>query len=523
MTKFIRLLTAVFCVTALFFLSAASSAAGFNAESYRTFVKGEMKTWNVPGAAILVIEDGKVVFSEGFGYKDIEKKTKVTPKTVFGIGSCSKAFASLPIAMLVDEKKMDFDKPIRKYYPAFKLHDAYATEYLTIRDLLSHRTGLPRYDTAIDPKDPSRDEAMKKLKYFKLNKGIRERFQYCNFHYMAAGAIVDKVSGIAWEEFVSSRIFKPLNMNSSSLSPEDLKKSPDYAFPYKMNVEALKKFPENQAEYVGVPLKKVPVENIGVYGPAGSINSNLEDMAKWVMLHLNQGKIGDKQLVSRDALTELITPQILTGGPLKHEEVLPGSYGMAWGITPYRGNYLVSHDGMIEGFTAHVGFIPGKNIGLVILTNRADNYEFISSLSFSTYDRALGLKEISWSKRLIDEFPAALAGLKANRETEEKNRKKDTKPSHALADYAGKYEHPAFGAVKIEFKDNNLVFSLRDIKDTITTLKHFQYDTFKTSSKSIIGGFDMKMTFMMNEKGDIDRLLLPLEPAVKDIVFNKVK
>ncbi|MCX5812049.1 MAG: serine hydrolase [Proteobacteria bacterium] len=523
MRKFKGLLTAVFCIMVLFWLQAASSAAAFNAESYKTFVKGEMKTWNVPGAAILVIEDGKVVFSEGFGYKDMEKKTKVTLKTLFGIGSCSKAFVSLPIGMLVDEKKIDFDKPVREYYPAFQLNDPYATEYVTIRDLLSHRTGLPRYDTAIDPKDASRDEAMKKLKYFKLNKGIRERFQYCNFHYLAAGAIVDKVSGITWEEFVLNRIFKPLNMNSSSLSPEDLKKSPDYAFPYKMNMEALKKFPENQAEYVSVPLKKLPVENIGVYGPAGSINSNLEDMAKWVLLHLNQGKIGDRQLISRDVLTELITPQILTGGLLKYEEVLPGSYGMAWGITPYRGHYLVSHDGMIEGFTAHVGFIPRKNIGLVILTNRADNYEFIASVSYSTYDRALGLKEISWNKRFIDEYPAALANLKASRETEEKNRKKDTKPSHALADYAGKYEHPAFGAVKIELKDNNLVFSLRDIKDTITTLKHFQYDTFKTSSKSIIGGFDMKMTFMMNENSDIDRLLLPFEPAVKDIVFRKVK
>jgi CubicO group peptidase (beta-lactamase class C family) len=523
MRKLTGLLTAVFCITILFSLSAASYAALFDAESYKAFIKAEMKTWNVPGAAILIVQDGKVVFSEGFGYKDVEKKLKVTPKTIFGIGSCSKAFVSLPIGMLVDEKKIDFDKPVREYYPAFKLYDAYATEHLTVRDLLSHRTGLPRYDTAINQKDISRDEAMKKLKYLKPNKGIRESFQYCNFHYLAAGAMVDQVSGITWEEFVINRIFKPLNMNSSSLSPEALEKSPDHAFPYKMDMEALKKFPENQAEFFGVPLKKLPVENIGVYGPAGSINSNLEDMAKWVMLYLNQGKAGDKQLISKDTLIQLIAPQILTGGPLKYEEILPGSYGMAWMITPYRGYYLVSHDGMIKGFTAHVGLIPGKNSGLVILTNRADNYEFIASVSFSTYDRILGLKEISWSRRFIKEYPAALASLKTGRETEEKNRKKDTKPSHALADYTGKYEHPAFGAAKIELKDNNLIFSFRDIKETISTLKHFQYDTFTTLSQSLVGGFDMKMTFMMNENGDIDRLLLPLEPAVKDIMFKKVK
>jgi hypothetical protein len=241
------------------------------------------------------------------------------------------------------------------------------------------------------------------------------------------------------------------------------------------------------------------------------------------MLYLNQGKVGDKQLISKDTLTQLITPQILMGGTLKYEEILPASYGIAWMITPYQGHYLVSHDGMIEGFTAHVSFIPGKNIGLVILTNRSDNYEFIASISLSTYDRVLGLKEISWSKRLIDEYPSALAGLKASRETEEKKRKKDTKPSHALAYYAGKYEHPAFGAAKIELKKDNLIFSLRDIEETISTLKHYQYNTFKTSSSSFVGGFDMKVNFMMNENGDIDRLLLPLEPAVEDIVFKKVK
>lgn len=513
----------IFCIIVFLLFFSASLCSAFDTAKYKTFISREMETWNVPGAAILVIQDGKVVFSEGFGYKDVEKKIKVTPKTLFGIGSCSKAFTSFPIGMLFDEKKIDFDKPVREYFPTFQLNDVYATELVTVRDLLSHRTGLPRYDTAIDSKDATREKAVSKLKYLKLNKGIRERFQYCNFHYAVAGVIIDKVSGMTWEEFVSNRIFKPLNMNSSNLSPEDLKKSPDFAFPYKMDMEALKKFPENQAEYVSVPLKKLPVENIGVYGPAGSINSNLEDMAKWVMLHLNQGKVGEKQLISRDALTELITPQILTGGPLKYEEILPGSYGMAWMITPYRGHYLVSHDGMIEGFTAHVGFIPSKNAGLVILTNRSDNYEFIASVSYSTYDRVLGLKEITWSKRFIDDFPAALAGLKASKETEEKNRKKDTKPSHALADYTGKYEHPAFGVATIAFENNNLIFSLRDIKETISPLKHFQYDTFKTSSKSLVGGFDIKVNFMMNESGDIDKLLLPLEHAVDNIVFKKVK
>ncbi len=513
----------IFCVVLFFLLFSVSAVTAFDVSKYRDFIKEEMRTWNVPGAAVAVIQDNKVVFSEGFGYGNVEKKIKTTPVTLFGIGSCTKAFTAMSSGMLADEKKINFDKPVREYYTAFKLNDPYVSEHVTVRDILSHRTGLPRYDAAIEPADASRDDAMKKLRYLKLNRGIRESFQYCNFHYLAAGAIVDKVSGSTWEEFVLNRIFKPLNMNSSNFSPEEMEKSPDFAFPYKMDMEKLKKFPENLADYMSVPLKKIPFEKIGVYGPAGSINSNIEDMAKWVVLHLNQGRAGGKQLISSETLEELITPQILTGGPLKHEEILPASYGMGWVITPYRGHYLVSHDGMIEGFTAHVSFIPAKKIGLVILTNRSDNYEFIASLSFSTYDRILGLKTITWSKRLADEYPGALAVLKANRESEEKNRKKNTKPSHVLADYVGKYDNPAFGVVEVVLKDNNLIFSFRDIEETISPLKHYQYDTFKTIPRSLLGGFDIKVNFMMNKNGDIDRLLLPLEAAVDDIIFNKIK
>ncbi|MCX5816649.1 MAG: serine hydrolase [Proteobacteria bacterium] len=517
----VRLIT-TFCITIFLSLSTASVQGAFDAGDYRKFVNGEMKTWNVPGAAILIIQDGKVVFSEGFGHKDMKNRLTVTPKTLFGIGSCSKAFTSLSIGMLVDEKKMDFDKPAREYYPAFKLYDSYATERVTVKDILSHRTGIPRYDAAIDTKDSTREVAINKLKYLKPNTGIRERFQYNNFHYAVAGIMVDTVSGMPWEEFVSKRIFKPLGMDSSNLSPEDSKKFPDFAIPHKMDNEALKKFPANQAELFSAPIKELPFENIGVYGPAGSINSNLEDMAKWVLFHLNGGKIGDGQLISQDTLSQLFTPQMLTGSPMKYDEILPGSYGMAWMITPYRGHYLVSHDGMIEGFTAHVGFLPAEKAGLVILTNRSNNYEFMASASFNTYDRILGLTEVPWSTRLSNAISRELAGLKEKVTEEERGRKKGTKPSHSLTDYAGEYEHPAFGTVTIDIKDNGLKLSLRDIEEATAPLRHYQYDTFKTVNKGPVGGLDLRVTFLMGKNGDIDRASIPLEPSAEEIVFRKI-
>lgn len=520
MSKLLRLL-AVSCIIFLS-LSPASVCAAFDEADYQKFVNSEMKTWNVPGAAILIIQDGKVVFAEGFGYRDIKNKLPVTSRTLFGIGSCSKAFTSLSIGLLVDEKKVDLDKPVREYYPALKLYDAYATEYVTVRDILSHRTGIPRYDIAIDPRDATRDIAVARLKYLKPSKGIREQFQYNNFHYVLAGAIVDKTTGTAWEEFVSKRIFKPLGMDGSNFSTDDSKKSNDFALPHKMDTDELKKFPESKAEMYGVPLKELPFENIGVYGPAGSINSNLMDMAKWILLHLNNGKAGDKQIISKDVLFQLFLPQMLTGSPLKYDEILPGSYGMGWMITPYRGHYLVSHDGMIEGFTAHVGFLPAKKAGLVILTNKSSNYEFIASTAFSTYDRILGLTEIAWSKRFLDDFPSVLAALKEKKDKEEKSRIKDTTPSHALTGYTGKYEHPAFGVVKIELKDNSLKLSLRGMDEATSQLRHYQYDTFRMLNKSPIDSLDFKITFLTGKDGEIESLTIPLEVAADEVVFRKV-
>jgi hypothetical protein len=213
---------------------------------------------------------------------------------------------------------------------------------------------------------------------------------------------------------------------------------------------------------------------------------------------------------------------MLTGSPLKYDEILPGSYGMGWMITPYRGHYLVSHDGMIEGFTAHVGFLPAKKAGLVILTNKSSNYEFIASTAFSTYDRILGLTEIAWSKRFLDDFPSVLAALKEKKDKEEKSRIKGTTPSHALTGYTGKYEHPAFGVVKIELKDNSLKLSLRGMDEATSQLRHYQYDTFRMLNKSPIDSLDYKITFLTGKDGEIESLTIPLEAAADEVVFRKV-
>ena len=504
------------------FIAPTPACGAFDAAECRGFVNREMKLWNVPGAAIVIIKDGKVVLSEGFGYRDVKNKKAVTPKTLFGIGSCTKAFVALPLGMLVDEKKIDFDRPVRDYYPLLKLYDPYVTEHVTVRDVLSHRTGIPRYDMAIDPADPTRDKAIERLAHLKPNAGIRERYQYNNIHYTLAGAIVDRVSGTTWEEFVRTRIFKPLGMNSSNLSPKESKRSPDHALPHKLDIKgSLKKFPETQKDIFGVPLKELSFEDIGVYGPAGSINSNIEDMAKWVMLFLDGGKAAGGQLISKETLAQLYTPQMLTGETVKYEEILPSSYGMAWMITPYRGYYLVNHAGMLEGFTAHVSFIPSQKAGIVILTNISNSFEFIASVSFTAYDMMFGLSRVDWSRRFSEEIPKTLATMKKANGEAEKARKKNTRPSHGLKDYAGTYEHPSFRVITVEHKGRHLHLSVKGIDELNVPLVHYQYDTFTTSDKNPVGGTGMKITFHTNEAGDIDRLSIPIEPDADSVIFTR--
>jgi CubicO group peptidase (beta-lactamase class C family) len=493
----------------------------FEAKEFKAFVDREMKAWKVPGAAVLIVREGKIIFSEGFGYRDIQNKKPVTPKTLFGIGSCSKAFTAMLLAMLADEKKVDFDRPVREYYPLLKLYDPYVTEHLTIKDILSHRSGIPRYDMAMDSRDTNREKAITRLKYLKPNAGFRERFQYNNFHYALAGGIIDQVSGLLWEKAVMERIFKPLEMSSSNTTPNDSKKFPDHALPYKLDLKALKQFPETREDLLHVPLKEIPFTDIGVYGPAGSINSNLEDMANWVIFLLNEGRGKAGQLVSKKNLIQSLAPQMVIGTPVKYEEILPSSYGLAWGITPYRGQYLVNHGGMIDGFTAQVGLFPFKKIGLVILTNRSNNDEFTLSVAYGAYDRLLGLSRIPWSQRFSQEIPQALAGLKKKEADEEKTRKKDTQPSRPLSAYAGKYDHPGFWPVNIELKDNQLYFLVSGQEEIRRPLRHYHYDTFKTWDEDKVGGIHIKITFLLNDQGDVDKLSIPLQAEAEDIVFKK--
>ncbi|MBN2409075.1 MAG: serine hydrolase [Candidatus Aminicenantes bacterium] len=476
---------------------------------FRLFMNAEMKRWEVPGMAVGIFKDGQIILAEGFGYRNAEKKLPVTPDTIFAIGSSSKAFTTMGLGILAEEGKIDWDKPVRTYLPEFKLKDEIATERMTVRDLVCHRSGLPRHDMLWYGSALSRKDIVDRLRYLDFSADFRETFQYNNLMFLTAGYLIGRVTNSSWEEFTRSRIFNPLGMTNSNFSVADSQKSDDYSLPYAKKDEAI---------------IEIPFRTIDTVGPAGSINSSVRDMLKWVRFHLDKGKVGETQVISEAGQKEMYTPAMAMRSPMlsvQPDSQSEMSYGLGWFIETYRGHRIVHHGGAIDGFYYLNGFLPGDGLGVVIFSNLGGSPLVQISMGY-ILDMMLDLKPV-WEKLSQEKFEKA----KKDREKadEEKKKKEDdrvpgTKPSHALDAYADVYEHPAYGEIPIILKDTTLTGKFNSIE---FNLEHWHYDQFKTKDiGSGAGGFDgLPAMFQTNNRGDIDRFTISLESSVAPIVFTK--
>jgi dipeptidyl aminopeptidase/acylaminoacyl peptidase/CubicO group peptidase (beta-lactamase class C family) len=472
------------------------------------FITEVMKEWKVPGLAVAVVKDGKVIHAKGYGYRDTAKQLPVTTKTVFAIGSITKSFTVTGLGMLADDGKLDWEKPVRSYLPDFQLHDKVATEHMTARDLVTHRSGLPRHDF-VWYGDPTvgRKELYGRLRYLEPNKEFRSTWQYQNLMYMTAGVLAEQLTGRSWEEFTRKRIIEPLGMEHTNFSVADSQKADDFALPYSK---------------VKDEVKPVPFHNIDAVGPAGSINSSADAMIRYVEFHISQGKHEGKQLLSATNAVQMQAPQmVMPASPQSpgFEELGESSYGMGFIVSTYRGQKYVEHGGGIDGFISLLSFMPRKKIGVIVLTNMSGPNAVPTIVTRNVYDRLLGLDQIAWNNRIKQVQATALAAQAAAKKAAAGDRKDGTQPSHALADYAGSYEHPAYGRIKVAVDGSALTISAAN---TTRPLSHFHYDIFETPEDSD-GRFDRtKVSFLYNKKGDIDRVTMSLEPAVADIVFTRI-
>ena len=478
---------------------AQSQEAAFG--KLRIYIDSTMRNWKTPGIALAVVKDKKVIFSEGFGLRSVKDSLSVTSKTIFAIGSSTKAFTTMVMGMLADDGKLEWDKPVRNYIPDFKMKDDFASQRMTPRDLVTHRSGLPRHDLVwYNNLISSRKDLVNRLQYLEPNKDFRTDFQYQNLMFLTAGYLIEQITGDSWENNVRNRVFLPLEMNSSNFSVLESMSASDFALPYKDEDSVI---------------KEIPFRNITIMGPAGSINSNLEDMCKWILFQLGDGMVGDSQLISAGMMNQMHTPYMSISVPQKYPDISPASYGLGWFIDTYRGHSRIYHGGNIDGFSALVLLFPNDNMGIVALAN-LDGTPAPDIVCNYAAEQMLGLEPIDWNTRMKAERDKAKEVKKKEIE-KDPDRIPGTKPSHKLADFAGDYENPGYGIIKVKADNDGLQAVYNDIP---VKLEHWHYDVFRGIASELE---DQKIlfTFSANAKGDIDRLTAPLEPLVSEIEFMR--
>jgi Beta-lactamase/Domain of unknown function (DUF3471) len=383
-----------------------------------------------------------------------------------------------------------------------------------VRDIMCHRTGLPRHDYSWYLfNTASRDSLLHRLQYQEPTAPLRQTWQYNNFMFLLQGMIAEKKYGKSWEQNIKEKIFDPLGMKTSNTSIKDMENSNDASLGYALVKDSI--------------IRKLDYYNINAMGPAGSINSSVNEMSNWVMTWINGGKYNGKDIFPSNYMKEAMSSQMIIGAALPDKEkpdIHFASYGFGWMMASYRGHYRVEHGGNIDGFSASTCFFPSDSIGIIVLTNQ--NGSAITSLVRNTIaDRMLKLKPIDWlgDRKAADEKAKAAA-----KEAEKKvtsNKKTGTYPSHSLKDYEGLFNNKGYGNLEIFSKKDSLFF--RTVNGD-AWLRHYHYDVFelfpidKKEGIDTSGPAQINLHFHMSASGEINKVTMPIQPGLEDIAFERI-
>lgn len=444
--------------------------------------------WQVPGLAISVVKDDKIVFAEGFGVRGLGSPVLVDTDTLFAIGSASKAFTAAGIAMLVDEGKLKWDDHATKNLPQLQFFDPYVTHEMTVRDLLCHRSGLSRGEPLWYGTSYTRNEILQHVQDIEPTWSYRSMFGYQNIMFLAAGQTIAAISGKSWDEFIRERIFIPLGMKSTTTSVITLEDREDIASPHAKIEETV---------------QRVRWRNIDNIAPAGSINSSVTEMAQWVRLQLGDGEYEGKRLISAAAVKEMHTPQMIIRREGPYEKLYPEShfyaYGLGWFLQDYHGKLVVQHGGNIDGMSALVAMVPEEKLGMVILTNM-NGTQLPTAVAFRVIDKYLGGGKRDWSADLLKVIKGYEAQAKLAEKKHDNERVKDTHPSLPLKDYAGTYESKTYGKVAFEEKEGKLLLHRNAGFDG--DLEHWHFDTFQAKFHDPMLA-KMMITFSLDGDGHV--------------------
>ena len=453
------------------------------------------KDWNVPGMAIAIVKDDKVVFSKGYGVRELNKPEPVDENTLFAIASNSKAFTTASLAILADEKKLNWDDKVIKYFPEFQMYNPYVTSEMTIRDLVSHRSGLDTFsgDLLWYETTYNADEILRRVRFLKPTSGFRSSFGYQNLMFIAAGKVIERVSGKPWSQFVRERILTALGMTRTMTSIKDLKDN--YAMPH------------NES---GGNLRVLHLGNVDAAAAAAGLESSAADLAKWLRLQLGRGKFEGKQIYTEQQAGAMWSPTtILAVNPFPAKDAptqLFSAYGLGWFLNDYRGRKMVSHGGGLDGMISQTAMLPSENLGLVVLTNSETGVNTI--MQNKIFDVFLDAPKRDWSAERLERAKQnkareaeADAKIVAARVT-------GTKPSLTLKDYAGSYADQLYGDATVAEENGKLVLRFVQSPNFVADLEHWHYDTFQIKWRSSVAynfprGF---VTFTIDKTGKTDEM-----------------
>lgn len=471
-----------------------------------------LKTSKASSFAVAIVEKNKVIYAKGFGLSDAASKVPATENTLYAIGSCTKAFTASLIGLLQKDSKVDLDKPVRNYLPELKFFNDDMNNHITLRDMMCHRTGLPRHDLSWYLFPTTRDSLIQRIQFQQPTAEPRIRYQYNNFMFLAQGKVAEKINGKPWEVQVKEQLFVPLGMTNSSLTANALKGNPNLAVPYDLEEDSTLKI-----------LNHYPIEGMG---PAGSIYSSVSDMAKWVQTWIYGGKMNGKEILPAGYVKEAMSGQMISNGnppDIRRPDIQFGTYGFGWSMTSYKGHYRVEHGGNIDGFSASTSFFPTDSIGIIVLVNQ--NGSWVPSTVRNTIaDRMLKAAKYDWLGEQIKDLAKAKAAADSAKGKASAERKL-SKPSHPLQDYTGMYSHPGYGTLEVIKQGDSLKATTPKYG---IYLEHWHYDIFvpyilepgdKIDTANRPG---MRFQFNISVNGDIESLnMIGMEDPSIPLVFKR--
>jgi CubicO group peptidase (beta-lactamase class C family) len=479
-------------------------------------VERARKEFDVPGIAVAIVKDGDVVLAKGYGVRKQGEAAPVTARSLFRIASNTKAFTTAALAMLVDEGKIRWDDSVVQHMPTFQMYDPYVTREMTIRDLLTHRSGLGLGAGDLmffPPGDLGRDEIIKRLRFIKPATSFRSAYAYDNLLYIAAGQLIPATTGKSWDDFVRERIFQPLGMTNTFTDIGALTNGKDVATPHNA---------------LSGKLEALPQEDMDSSAPAGAIITCVEDLAKWMNLQLTGGMVGSKRLFSAAQAREMWAAQTILpiGEPAKDAPAAmvatrPNfrAYGLGWDLRDYRGKRLVGHTGALSGYVSQTALVPELKLGVVILTNQEVTAAH-TAIANTVIDHYLGVADANW----VDAYAAVLKkqqtqGAEAVKKAAGQ-RNANSKPALPLSKYAGRYRDAWYGDMRIEEHSGKLSISFTHTPDLTGDLEHWQYDTFVARWKKRTLDADAYVTFSLKPDGTIDEARMKAVSPLTDFSFD---